>query len=367
MKYFLTIVLLFSSFLFAESKYCNNLSDKRHTLIYIDLSNTNNKAFSTKLIKNLKGSFLPHERVKVFFINPQTSEVQEVLNTCVPKLSKEEINTIKKKGGLYLFGGNPIDEANENLMIFYSRLNTVFKKAIKEYVETESKPLVEIFYNEEDKFSNPLNRVIIYSDMVQNSDDIPLDKVLKGNTKIINDYKVNYNYSNIYVLLNKKALKGSEFLKLKRFWNCYYESNYANMKNFNTTLDLPKYKNYFVKKYEGNIVYTDKSEFKIKILIAFDGKGHVVNGWFIINGIDAVPVKGKVFMKHNKLTKVKLSVSPTICKEHYLVKGEKININFKNNIGKGELIIDNAKTIVTTPKGNVLKNPKVFIDVREMQ
>ncbi len=362
MKLFFSF-LFFLTFLSAKN-YCNDLSDKRNTLIYVDLSSANNNHFPSKLIKALRGSFLPHERVKVYFINPQTSEINEVFNSCVPKLSQSEILKIKKEGGLYLFGGNPIEDANEDLMFFYSSLKNVFKKALKNHIESDEKPLVEIFYNEEDKFSNPLNRVIIYSDMIQNSKEISLKAVLENDLDKIKEYRVNYNYSNIYVLLNKKVLKGSDFLKLRRFWHCYYEDNKANLKNFNTTLNFYKLKGYYIKKYEGNMKYSDGSEFKIKLLIAYDGKGNVINGWFIINEIDSVPVKGKVFIKKGKIAKVKLTVY-NLCKSHYLINGEKINLIFDKKSVKGELVIDNTKTIVKTPKGNIIENPKVMLEFKE--
>jgi hypothetical protein len=358
------LILFFAVFLFAQSRYCNDLSDKRNTIIYIDLSSVYDKKFPSKFVKILRGTFLPHERVKIYFINPQTSEVDEVFNSCVPKLSKKEILKIKKEGGLYLFGGNPIDQANEDLMFFYSNLKNIFKKALSKRVESDEKPLVEIFYNEEDKFTNPLNRLIIYSDMLQNSEDIPLNKLLAFKADDVKEYKVNYNYANTYVLLPKKPLKGSEFLKLKKFWHCYYENNKANLNNFNTTIDLKKFNGYYVRKYKGSMKYSDGSEFKIRILVVYDNKGNILNGWFIINGIDDVPLKGKVFLKKNKVKKMKLKVY-NLCKNHYLINGEKINLKFKGNMAKGELIIDNTKTIVKTPKGNIIENPKVVIELKE--
>ncbi len=359
------VVLLFSLFLFAQSKYCKD-ENIRSTLIYIDLSSTNNKEFSKKLIKGLKNSFLPHERVKIFFVNPSSSEVEEIFNACVPKLSKEEIKKIKEKGGLYLFGGNPIEQANEDLMLFYARLKSIFDEAKKRYIESEEKPLIEIFYNEEDKFANPLNRIIIYSDMVQNSEEIPIESIINKKKINLKDYQVNYNYSNIYVLLNKKALKGSEFKKLKDFWNCYYESNNGYIKNFNTTLNIPKFNGLNVKKYEGSMKYSDGSEFKVKLLLSYDNKGNINNGWFIINEIDSVPVSGKVYIKGNKISKAKLKAIP-LCKNHYIIRGEKINLAFKHSVGKGEMVVDNTKTIIKTPKGNIIENPKVKLVLKESE
>jgi len=363
MKKLLIIILV--SLSFAGSRYCNNISQKeRKTFIYIDKSSIK-KDYYQHLIKKLKGTFLPHEQVVVLSFNPETQNIKEVFNSCVPKLSKEEIEKIKEKGGLFLFSESPINKAKEDYQFFISALKGVLKK-IKPVEDIDNKQIVEMFYNESNRFETPLNRVIIYSDMMENSEDFPLNKIIanKYSVKDFEEYKSNFNYSNIYVLLSEKKLKASKLRNLAYFWDNYFEYNKADLKNFNTELKLSKVSYLKNKIFSGKLIYPDDSFYRVKLLFNYTFNGKVVNAWFVINGIDAVPLDGKVYIRGMKLKKGYFKII-TDKKFHVLTKTEKIEVNFKGKKAKGLIISENTNLEVITPKGNHFNNPKIIIELKE--
>ena len=359
------LIIILASLAFAGSKYCNNLTQKeRKTFIYIDKSSIK-KGYYKDLIRKLKGTFLPHEQVVVLSFNPQNQNIKEVFNSCVPKLSKEEIKKIKKKGGLFLFSESPIDKAKEDYQFFISALTSILKK-IKPIEDIENKQIIEMFYNESNRFETPLNRVIIYSDMMENSEDFPLEKIIsnKYSVKDFEEYKSNFNYANVYVLLNEKKLKASKLRNLADFWDNYFEYNEADLKNFNTELKLSKVSYLKNKIFVGKLIYPDSSFYRIKLLFNYASNGKVVNAWFVINGVDAVPLNGKIYIRGEKLKKGEFQVI-TDKKFHVFRSTEQIDINFKGKKAKGIIVSENTNLEVITPKGNHFSNPKIILELRE--
>jgi hypothetical protein len=361
----LLILIWFVVFAIAGKNYCLE-EDPRITYIYIDFNTYKDKDYYKPLIKGLKKSLIPHERVKVYFVNMENNDVKEVFNTCVPKLSRKEIEKIKKEGGFYLFGGNPIDTANEDLAFFYSALKKIFIKALKfKEFDLENKSYIELFYNEGDKFETPLNRIIIYSDLLQNSQDFPLKNILNGKFNL-KEYQTSFNYSNVFVYFEKKVLKASEFKKLRDFWKYYFEFNKADLKSFNTTLELGEYKYLVRKKYEGVITYPDNSQIHIQLLLSIDNRGEIENGWLILNELDAVPVNGKVTLIKNKPLKAVLKIDGINDKMHLLKNGERLILRFHKKRAEGILKAYNTENIVITPKGNKFTNPQIKIILKEI-
>lgn len=359
------LIIILASLAFAGSKYCSNLTQKeRKTFIYVDKSSIK-KGYYQHLIKKLKGTFLPHEKVVVLAFNPQNQNIKEVFNSCVPKLSKEEIKKIKGKGGFFLFSESPIDKAKEDYQFFISALKGVLKK-IKPIEDIENKQIIEMFYNESNRFETPLNRVIIYSDMMENSEDFPIKKIISNqySVKDFKEYKSDFNYANIYVLLSEKKLKASSLKNLADFWDNYFEYNKADLKNFNTELKFSKVSYLKNKIFAGKLIYPDNSFYRVKLLFNYAPDGKVINAWFIINGVDAVPLGGKVYIISAKLKKGDFKVI-TNKKFHVFRSTEKIEINFKGKIAKGVIISENTNLEVITPKGHHFVNPKIIIELKE--
>ena len=358
------ISLLLSVFLFAESKYCNEITNnERSTYIYVDSTLTNKKFLSKLLMKKLKNSFLPHERVVVLIFDPVSQQVEEKFNTCVPILSKEEIKKLNS-GSWHLFTESPIDRANEDFQFFVSTLRDVIKNVkVNDNDDSDKKRLVEIFYNQSNRFEKPLNRVIILSDMMQNSNTFPLSAVLNNNFKNIKEYKTNFNYSDVYVLMDKKRLKSSNFKHLRDFWSYYFEYNNAVLKNFDTDIKLPSYKYLETKFYEGEMEFKDGSTYTVKLMFNYS-KNKVNNGWFVIEGVDAIPLKGKLYVKHGKVKKGVFNFD-TDESFHIFSKSERIEVTFNGKKVTGEIKSINTNLILVTPKGHQLKNPKILLNLEK--
>ena len=363
--FILTFVLFNTISLYANKKYCNNITQQqRETSIYLDLGNTNEKKFAINLMSELKNNFLAHERVQIFTINPEDSSINLVFNSCAPKLTAKEIKKIKAEGSLkYMLGGNPIDGAKEDMVFFMESIKSTFVNAYKNNVNGtyDSKALIEMLYNESSNFENKrMQRVILYSDMLQNSEEIKLNDLFKLNAanKFTNMYQTNFNFSEFYIFTSKKQFNISKYNKLSKFWKNYCELNKAYVASFNDNLRLPKIQALKYKVYRGKLLLDDKS-FEAQMLINYTPKGDVSNSWFIINDIDAIPLKGTVKYFNNKLTKASLKIAKINQKYHSIFTGnEKFVLQFKGNHLEGILKIDNATIILN---GKTVKNPNFKI------
>ncbi len=368
MKRLIFISLFLTISLYANKKYCTNITDnQRVTSIYLDLSNTNEKKFATNLLSSLQDNFLPHERVQIFTINPTDSSVNLIFNSCAPKLTLKEIKKIKAEGSMsYMFGGNPIETAKEDMSFFTASIKATLVKAYKTNVanEYESKPLIEILYNEASNFEEyPMQRVILYSDMIQNSDEIaqstPFGKY--DITAISKEYKTNFNYANVYIFTAKKKFGISKYNKLALFWKKYFELSNADVKVFNDNLKLPNIKYMKYKKYEGKIFLNNKS-YQSQILINYTEKRKVANAWFIINEIDAVPLTGIVKLNKGNISKAQLKIDKLYNSHQMFAGNEKFNLKFKGNKLEGILKLDNTDIYVNDKK---IKNPTFKIQMKE--
>lgn len=365
------LILLLSTFVFANKKYCTNISDKqRITSIYLDISNTSNKKFALDILSELQNNFLPHERLQIFTINPEEVTIKQVYNSCVPKLSLNEIKKIKEEGSLkYILGGNPIENSKEDYSFFKAELKNTLAKIYKSSInkDNEKKELVELLYSESASFQRKeLQRVIIFSDMNQNSKQLPITQIFNDeliSNKIIKEYKINFNYAEFYIYTGKKNYGITKHKKLINFWKNYIELNNGHIKYFNDSLILPKYKYQISEVFEGELLVNNK-KYLAKLLLNYNERKEINNSWFIINEIEAIPLEGKVNLINGKLTRAQLTVSSINKKNHSLFIGdEKIILNFNNNKLKGEVRIDNADVILN---GKTIKNPTFGIKMKKV-
>jgi len=368
-KYLFILLIFLTSTLFADKKYCSKITEEqRLTSVYLDLGNTNEKKFAINLLSSLKNNFLPHERLQIFTINPSNSTIDLVFNSCAPVLTNTEIKKVKEAGNMkYMFGGNPIELAKEDMSFFMASIKSLLAKIYKNnlYENYDSKNIIEILYNESLNFENtPMQRVIIYSDMLQNSEEIKLNSILEKYdiNKITNKFKLNLNYSNIYIYTSKKIFSINKYNKISLFWKRYFELNNANVISYNNKLKLPSIKKLYYKKYAGKI-FLNGEEFKSKIYINYTDDFSINNAWFIINGLDAIPLKGKMRLTKGKFINATLKISKLYNKHQIFSGDEEFILNIKGKKLEGTLKQDNTEIILNNKK---ITNPSFKIQMKEI-
>lgn len=368
-KLLLTLFIL-TSFLYANKKYCTNISDnQRSTVIYLDLSNTSYKKFATNLLSELNNNFLPHERVRILTINPSEVTIKEVFNSCAPKLTIKEIKKVKSEGSLkYMLGGNPIEMAKEDYSFFMAELKNTLIRVYKSSIDDVSKKeLIEMLYSESSTFEEkPMQRVIIFSDMIQNSEFLKNSSILdnKIDKKVLDEYKVNFNYSELFIYTGKKRFSITKHNSLMNFWKSYIEQNKGFVSYFNDNLKLAKYKYQISKTYEGQLELNGK-KYESKLYLNFTENKKTTNSWFIINEIDSIPIKGTVSVVNGKLTNAKLKINYIKNENHKLFVGdEKFIIKVRNGKLIGDIKIDNAEVILN---GELIKDPTFKITMKEVK
>lgn len=361
---FLTLITTQS---FASKKYCNKLTDlQRTTSIYVDLGNTNSAEFGRNIMSELFENLVPHERVQIFTINPLEASIKQVYNSCAPILSQDEIKKVKEAGSFkYMLGGNPLDAAKEDFTFFSSEIKSVLSRAFQENVsnDADKKELIEMLYGESTNFEEfPMQRVILFSDMLQNSSETKKEDILNETSdgKYLMNYMVNYNNAEFYIFTDKKKLKISEHNKLVKFWKDYFELSNGHVAYFNDSLKLQKTKSVKLEKFEGTLTISGK-DYIAKMLISYSDKLEAVNTWFIVNMIDSVPLRGKVKLEKGSLSRAELNVADIIPENHEVFSfGEKFSIIVKGNKLSGTIVIDNTEIVVN---GEKIENPTFNISM----
>lgn len=367
--------LLLSLFLliniaYANKKYCTKYTDKqRSTLIYLDVSNTEYKKFALNLLSELKNSLLPHERVRVFTINPNDVTVNEVFNSCAPILTIEERKKVKAEGSFkYMLGGNPIEAAKEDYSFFMAELKSTLARIYKNSIDLDSKKeIIEMLYSESSTFDEKaMQRVILYSDMIQNSNIVTSQAIVTNSIleEKIKEYIVDFNNAEFYIYTGKKKFNITKHNNLMNFWKGYFEQNNGFVNYYNDSLKLNKFKYQISKVYEGQLDVNGK-KFESKIYLNFNENRKTTNSWFIINELDSIPIKGIVSLVKGKLTAAKLKTNLIQNKNHTLFTGdEKFIIKIKSNKLVGEIKIDNTEVILN---GEEITNPVFKFIMKEVK
>lgn len=370
MNKLLILVLVLATTVFANKKYCTKETDKqRSTLIYLDVSDTSQKEFATDLLKEIDNNFLAHERIKVFTINPEEVTIKEVFSSCVPKLSLSEIKKIKAEGSMkYLLGGNPIETAKEDYSFFMAELKGILAKIYKSSLDDVSKKeLVEMLYSESATFNDKsMQRVIFYSNMVQNSDFLNTATIFNNQvTKdLLKEYQVDFNNAEFYIYTGKKQFTIKKHNALMNFWKKYVEQNNGTVVYFNDNLKLDKFKYQVAKKYEGTLEI-DGDSYESKIYLNYSENSKAVNSWLIVNEIASIPVKGTVKLVSGKPFEAKLKTNVVDRSNHQLfIGGETIQLKIKGSKLVGEVKMDNT---VVQLNGKEIKDPIYIVKMNEVK
>jgi hypothetical protein len=367
MKRVVIILLLIILNLEAKEAYCtDDTLNIRETDIFIDLSSIDSKRFAKEIIKSLKDNLLPHEKLKIFSFNSNKSMVDLVFDGCVPGLTKKEISTIKKGGVFkYLFGGNPIDRVKEDRVFFQSSIKEALKKIYKKReANSNYKPIIETLYTQSMQFKNrKLKRVVIYSDMMQNSQEFMIKDLIdkRVDFKKIDEYKMDFNLAQIYIL-TPSLKRISNYRSLQKFWRKFFERNRANVLNFSTSMDISRFDKITYKIYKGEVSINGK-RYRSTLYLNYSDKNILTNSWLVVNDIDAVPLVGRVKIVDNCLKSAQLKIDKIFNKYHPMFRsGEKLKLKFDNQSVKGTLTIDNSKVTID---GKVVKEQSFKLNMKE--
>jgi hypothetical protein len=166
-----------------DPTFCKNKSI-RQTVVYIDdmLMVTEKTNWVEKLVAKLKASLSPGERTTVVRLSPADGHSSEIWSGCWPAYTLQQRDQIVKNGP-YILQKNPLDALEAQQAFFVRDFDAAVSKI---YFDTKrpssavlfkpstapKKNIIRAIASDEARFANSPTtlRVVIYSDMAENSD-----------------------------------------------------------------------------------------------------------------------------------------------------------------------------------------------------
>ena len=267
-------------------KYCSQEGVKRQTILYLDQGIIAKKDPNWyKDILN-KTKFFPGERLQVVTIKTGGTKIEQAWDTCYPTYTANIYDALKSKEG---FGSMFTGGVDENLANDLKSFNKSFTQALAHPLRDTKhdmppsyskgnfpgKKLVEALYYDAKRLDleNGISRVIIFSDMIEQSDLIEhsnfdpstaVDKIAKRFPLFLNPasfYIYGVNYTNEDTSLNQK---------MESFWNAFLLKSGAVVEHYGTQLVLPKNNQLFsAHSYQGKLTQSDGKKLASKLRLAF--------------------------------------------------------------------------------------------------
>lgn len=294
------------------NKYCNYEKSQRQTIIYLDQNSIgqNDKDWFRDIINKL--DYLPSEKLSIVQIN-DASRVKELFSSCYPKISEVTYQKLLENKGF--LDADPKKVLADDQKLFKGRMFGAFSKVMEasEHVsrpsfDTQSLPkksIVEALYYDASRteLSNGLSRVIIYSDMLENSAAYSASqKPIQAAVKTAERFPVSYSNADIYAYGVGTTTKGTDDRSLEVFWKNYFNLAGANLVSFQQQLP-PKSKatKFDVHSYKG-VMDLDGRNIALSLRLSKkkgQNNGTLSSSFFAIKN-DLYPIKGTFSCKNSQ-------------------------------------------------------------------
>lgn len=316
-KFIVTFVALAPMLAFADGllrtanldRYCQSTPGDRQTVIYLDQNII--AAKDPNWYKDIlnKVEYRPGEKIQFVNINNGGSTVSLIWETCHPSLTQQQLKSQKKKEGFgALFTGGVTDNLANDRKFFQKQIVKALSYPLKntrhETAPTYSaasfpeKKLVEAIYYDSKRLnkSDIFSRVIIFSDMIENSELFNLKSFspAKAAKSVAKRYPMFLNYSSFQIYginYTNRETKINE--NIRDFWSQYLLMSGAYVEQYGAQLAVEeKTKSWAFYKYKGHTkVGGIKGASEFRMVIGDDGK--IRHGWLEIAHL-YLPLSGEV-------------------------------------------------------------------------
>lgn len=316
-KKVIPFVLLVSSSVFADgllrttnlNKYCEAEPGGRQTVIYLDQNIIASKDPNWyKDILN-KVEYRPGEKVQFVNINNGGSTVELIWESCHPSFSPQKLKQLKENEGVVaLFTGGIEDNLKSDKKFFKKQILKALSYPLQK-TRYESPPsftlktfpkkkLVEAIYFDSKrlKVDDVFSRVIIFSDMIENSELFSLDSFepIKSAKAVAKRFPMFLNYSSFQIYgINYTNRQTKINQDIRDFWKQYLLLSGAHVEQYGAQLAIGREtKNWSFHKYKGHVnVNGAKGASTFRMVIGDDGKIH--HGWLELADM-YLPLSGEV-------------------------------------------------------------------------
>ncbi|WP_133011337.1 hypothetical protein [Marinomonas flavescens] len=350
-------------------KYCQSQLGDRQTVIYLDQNIIASKDPNWyKDILN-KVTYRPGEKIQFVNINNGGSTVELIWEACYPAYSSKRLKQLKEDEGFgSLFTGGIADNLTADKKFFNKQIIKALSYPLQKTLhETPPKftassfprkKLVEAIYYDSKRLnvSDTFSRVIIFSDMIENSDLFTLKNFdpLKSAKAVAKRFPMSLNYASFQIYgINYTNSETKINENIRDFWRHYLLLSGAYTEQYGTQLAVENNtKTWNFKKYKG---YTQigniKASSEFRMVIGDDGKIH--HGWLTIANL-YLPISGTVKCsgKNCIMDGVILdSANP----ESF--KGGKDIIHMTGTLNEWSGFVGGKDASVIDSKGNIYQNP----------
>ena len=229
----------------------------RQTVIYVDdmVLVEDDLRFGEQILAKLRGNLMPSEPVSVVKISPATGDYGEVWRACYPDYTDADRRKLQDRGLLdTLIKSDPLKVLEKQQAFFLNQLGGAVTRIVKEggrsasavKVDPTEPPLKQIIRSlahDEARFdrSRGALRVLIYSDMLENSD---LGKATAGDRaaarKAARSFNLNFQNATVYAFGVGSTLpeRGIDVQAAERFWDAFFASASAFQVAFSNELAI---------------------------------------------------------------------------------------------------------------------------------
>lgn len=228
-------------------QFCN-VKSPRQTLIYIDddIIEKDDTQWALQLINKVMTNLMPSEPVTLVKLSSELGSTEERWKACYPDITVAELEKRKESIGFLekLLTTDASKQLKEQKTVFKAQMTGALEKILTEKSQQKSKSstvkkqIIRALENDIARFDNRNGaiRVIIYSDMLENSDLISSQNssVLEAK-KLAEARKLNFQNAVFHIFGSGKSgnIKG-----LKSFWEEFIDGGAGNLADIGSELIL---------------------------------------------------------------------------------------------------------------------------------
>ena len=228
-------------------QFCN-VKSFRQTLIYIDddIIEKGDTQWALQLINKVMINLMPSESVTLIKLSSELGSTEERWKACYPDITVAELEKRKDSIGFLekLLTTDASKQLKEQKTVFKAQMTGALEKILIEKSEKKSKnstvkkQIIRALENDIARFDNRNGaiRVIIYSDMLENSDLISsLNSSALEAKKLAEARKLNFQNAVFHIFGSGKSgsIKG-----LKSFWEEFIDGGAGNLADIGSELIL---------------------------------------------------------------------------------------------------------------------------------
>lgn len=291
-----------------DRRYCQ-LPTFRQTIVYIDDSIIVNgsNSWALQLNSKLRASLMPGERVTIVRLSPASGTSREMWSGCWPDLTASERHAHQQSWLTSITSGSVASQLEDQKRLFSRDINralvSIYVKAHRLQPDTRiqsadapKKRIIEALASDAARYSvsDKTNRVIIYSDLAQNSQTASVfSSASSSGIDFGKELGVYFPHTLFYFYGVGSDISGDPTFMSADYhlWRRILASMSAALASLGSTLAIPN--RIPVASYHYGIKMDRQGQTLYgKMWLLTDSDGHLVDSWLSVSQLWTVPING---------------------------------------------------------------------------